>query len=80
MKDMKGMNDWLVTVLISVRDMASEAGNKFTAERLDEAILTAVNEIEHKEKIQLHDFETPAKLNEKGVAQGMKQGEVRRYH
>ena len=77
---MKDMNDWLVTVLISVRDMASEAGNKFTAERLDDAILTAVNESEHKEKIQLHDFETPPKSIETGVTQGMKQGVVRRYH
>ena len=73
---MKDMNDWLVTVLISVRDMASEAGNKFTAERLDDAILTAVNEFEHQEKIQLNDLETASKLDETGVKQGL----VRRYH
>ena len=77
---MKDMNEWLVTVLISVRDMASEAGNKFTAERLDEAILTAVNESEYTEKVQLHYFETAPKLGETGVTQGMKQEVVRRYH
>ena len=73
---MRDVNDWLITVLISVRDMASEAGNRFTAERLDDAILTAVNESEHKEEVQLHDFETASKLDETGVKQGL----VRRYH
>ena len=77
---MKDMNEWIVTVLIAIRDMASETGNKSTAEQLDEAILTAVNELEYKERVQLHDFETVPKLGETGVTQGVKQEVVRRYH
>ena len=38
------MNDWFVTVLVSVRDMAAKNGMIALAEEMDVAILVAANE------------------------------------
>ena len=46
---MQDMNDWLVTVLISVRDMAHEAQQNAVVEMLDDTILVAVNACEYKD-------------------------------
>ena len=39
------MNEWFITVLISVRDMSLKSGMPALAEELDVAILVAANEV-----------------------------------
>ena len=75
------MNDWFVTVLVSVRDMAAKNGMVALAEEMDVAILVAANESHERDMANLGrvdvdttecDTGTPAELAEPG--------RLRRYH
>ena len=77
---MENMNDWLVVMLISIRDMASDGGHKFTAERLDEAILTATNEIECKNRHCLRGVDIALGQDGARARLSAQTESVRRYH
>lgn len=75
------MNDWFVTVLVSVRDMAAKNGMVALAEEMDVAILVAANESHERDVANLGRVDVNATEHSTGrAAEPAEFGRVRRYH
>ena len=75
------MNDWFVTVLVSVRDMAAKNGMIALAEEMDVAILVAANESHERDIANLGRVDVNATEHDTGRASEPAQfGQIRRYH
>lgn len=71
-------NDWLMTTLLAVRDLANKIGRISIAEQLDVAILIAANEeVEHEDGLEQSNASEES-LSERGTMHP--QGNIRRYH
>lgn len=75
------MNDWFVTVLVSVRDMAAKNGMIALAEEMDVAILVAANEAHERDMTDLGSVDVDTTEHNSGRASAPASFErVRRYH
>ena len=75
------MNDWFVTVLVSVRDMAAKSGMVALAEEMDVAILVAANESHDRDIANLGRVDVDATEHNTGrTAEPAEFGRIRRYH
>ena len=75
------MNDWFVTVLVSVRDMAAKIGMVALAEEMDVAILVAANESHERDMADLGRVDVDTSERASGAsAEPAEFGRVRRYH
>ena len=75
------MNDWFVTVLVSVRDMAAKSGMVALAEEMDVAILVAANESHERDIANLGSVDVNTAERDTGDFAGTAQfGQIRRYH
>ena len=75
------MNDWFVTVLVSVRDMAAKQGMVALAEEMDVAILVAANESHERETANLGRVDVnTAEHSAGGTSEPAEFGRIRRYH
>ncbi|MEM9060496.1 MAG: hypothetical protein AAGD13_08520 [Pseudomonadota bacterium] len=75
------MNDWFVTVLVSVRDMAAQSGMVALAEEMDVAILVAANESHERDLANLGRVDVNASEHDpRALADPADFGRIRRYH
>ena len=75
------MNDWFVTVLVSVRDMAAKNGMVALAEEMDVAILVAANESHDRDMANLGRVDVDTTECDPGTpAELAEPGRLRRYH
>mgnify|MGYP006909120316 CR=1 FL=1 len=75
------MDDWFVTVLISVRDMAAKNGMVALAEEMDIAILVASNESHEREIADLGTVDVrPTERNTGTAGHDTRSRRLRRYH
>jgi len=75
------MNDWFVTVLVSVRDMAAKNGMDALAEEMDVAILVAANEGHKREVADLGSVDVGASEHDTGETRHIAGSVgIRRYH
>lgn len=75
------MNDWFVTVLVSVRDMAAKSGMIALAEEMDVAILVAANESHERDMTNLGRVDVDTTKCDPGKSSELAEpGRIRRYH
>ncbi len=75
------MNDWFVTVLVSVRDMAAKTGMIALAEEMDVAILVAANESHDRDIANLGRVDVNSTEHDTGrTSEPTQFGQIRRYH
>lgn len=75
------MNDWFVTVLVSVRDMAAKSGMVALAEEMDVAILVAANESHERDMTNLGRVDVnTTEHNTRRPSESAEFGRIRRYH
>ena len=75
------MNDWFVTVLVSVRDMAAKSGMVALAEEMDVAILVAANESHERDTANLGRVDVETSEHDPGEsAEPDGFGHIRQYH